>query len=715
LSGNNKIKSSFILSSLIANALVLAFFFTAFDISFGFFRFAPQPFAPNEIILLVVQGLFAYFVIGITVLIVSFFVLNRFGLKSGKDKNCTIFPLILSAISLWIVTSLNWLYYYFYFVKITPRFFQILTLLFALAVVLVLFAVFIFKKINGASGRWVEKYPLICLSLLIPLIAHISMMIIFSTAGYLKYESLTFGSLMLIAVSVAWSLIALFAGILSFKGKLGFSTPSIFKSLSVTVIFIVIPLFGVPAFFSSDEAAENGGYNYVLLTFDTLRADALGAYGGKFSTPVFNSFAAKNIVFEKSYSSAPWTIPSMVSLFSSQSPSKLSVGNSLDYYRISPEAETFSEALDKKRYKSAAFIGNYLLRKSSGISQGFDSVVTLNHHTPVMNRFSFILPLLGTMAAYTFPEEKYKYLMDSSQILKEGALRFIKENKGNNFFLWVHFVDPHDPYNPPGEFRGDIKGEKPWPLFAPMDESLGFPQLFQIRDGKIYLKNNEKKYIRQLYDGEVLYMDKIFEDILNALRDEGIYDKTVICVTSDHGEEFWEHNDYYHGQSLYDELVRVPLIFSIPGVGSPKKIQSLVSAIDVMPTFFDIAGIEKPALYEGESLMPYIEGEEESKDKRVFCEGTYYFEKRKAIIENNYKLIMGMESGKVELYDLEQNPEETEDVSFVKPEMMEKMKKELSDWIEKNNQAPKDSKESANDEKIREEQLNQMKALGYVN
>ncbi|RMF93653.1 MAG: DUF229 domain-containing protein, partial [Candidatus Schekmanbacteria bacterium] len=455
-------------------------------------------------------------------------------------------------------------------------------------------------------------------------------------------------------------------------------------------------------------------YNFILLTFDALRADSLGIYGGTTKTPSFDNFGNENIVFLNAHSLAPWTVPSMVGLFSSQFPSKLSIGNSKDYYTIPENVDTLAELLDKRGYRTGAFVGNYLLQKSTGILQGFDFSILVNHHTRTMNRFALIMPFLESALSLCIQEPEYKYLMNTSKYLVENTINFIRKNRNKKFFLWVHFVDPHDPYAPPQEFRKKDVEEK-WPVFAPMDPSLPYPQLSQIRMGKVALTDSDKEYIRELYNGEVLYMDKLFGNILQTLKDEKLLDNTVICVTSDHGEEFWDHGDYYHGQSLYEELIKVPLIISIPRIRSPKKIYNPVSTIDLMPTFFEIAGIPISKEFDGKSLMPFIKGEYNAAEPPIFAEETYYYEKKKAVIDGNYKLIFCMDSKKLELFDLSTDPYEKINIADKNPLLVKDMKKLLIDWIKKTKKKKKGYKETKEDLEKKRNQLNRMKALGYVN
>lgn len=714
---DNKISLNSFFSNSGTNALFLSLFFTAFDFSFGFFRNAPHPQSLSEILSTLLLGFIVYFVISFIIEVLFLFIFIRFrGNKIDADI-CPLGALVAGFILLWNLAVLNWLYYYFFYVKITPRFYQILTLLFTSSIVLVLLGILLFKTVNNGRFVWMKERRVVCFSAVIPLMIHTTVLTLISSGRHFVFESLTSLNLLLILISLIWAVIALTAGVVSFKGaKLHFTEPSRIKGFLIILIFIIVPIVILPLSFNdNDEETDGSAYNFVLLTFDTLRADALGVYGGGLPTSAFNKFAEENIVFENSHSTAPWTIASMVSLFSSQFPSKLSVGDSKDYYTIPDDADTFAEEMDKKGYKTAAFVGNYLLRESSGILQGFDSAISLNHHTRTMNRFTLILPLLETTISYCFPKPEFNYLMDSSKYLVQNTVDFIRGNSSKKFFLWVHFIDPHDPYNPPEEFRKNDDGKRPWPVFAPMDHSLKVPQLTEMRMGKTLLDESERKYAKDLYDGEVIYMDKMLSEILDVFKEQEIYGRTVICVTSDHGEEFWEHGKYYHGQSLYEELVKVPLIISIPGIDSAKRIKETVSSIDVIPTFFDIAGLKIPDNFDGRSLMPYIKGEKEIAVKSVFCEETYYYEEKKAVIKDNLKLIVEINSGNAELYDLSANPGETEDISSENPDIVEKLKKELFDWIKANSDSNKGSAESEQDIKKRNDQLNQMKALGYVN
>ena len=477
------------------------------------------------------------------------------------------------------------------------------------------------------------------------------------------------------------------------------------------IIISIIPFLKNLAFDNGKNVSSIKDLNVVILTLDALRADCLGIYDGNVKTPNIDKLAKEGIVFENAFSQAPCTIPSMVSFFSSYNPSVNKING---HIRLSTEKVTLAEELRLRGYTTCAMVANFLLGESSGVCQGFNHYLILHHHAGTT--YLYRLPIVDKLNKI-FHKLFYKNpILDTTKILTEKALKFLKKNYRHSFYLWIHYMDPHDPYSAREEFctleyKGKLK-----PYFAPMVRFWDTPQLSAIRKGTIYLNREDKEYIRALYDAEVSYLDQKIGEILSEIEKLGIKEKTIIILTSDHGEEFWDHGDYYHGQSLYDELIKVPLIIKSPTLPKGKRINHITRLIDVIPTIREILHLPKTEKLQGHSLIKIIKNKIK-KYHPAFSEENYYYEDRKSIRTQEYKLILGMDTGKIELYDIINDPYEKEDISTKKAKIAQKLTQQLLQIVAENkNYAAKFSSKIILEEE-KEKMLDlkkRLKALGYI-
>ncbi|MCP4641498.1 MAG: sulfatase [bacterium] len=421
--------------------------------------------------------------------------------------------------------------------------------------------------------------------------------------------------------------------------------------------------------------------NLVLITVDTLRAESCSSYGGAVRTDSIDSLAAGGTLFEQSYSLAPWTVPSMFGMFASQYPQALTPGGSLaewrrevSTYRFTHQEPTLAERLREKGYATAAFSGNLLVSDPKGIMRGFDRVIAFDPHSPVYSGPFEMTPLLRSVLARLWPEPFLRRPVDLSRILTDHAVAFLRAKGRGPFFLWVHHIDPHEPYDPPARYR-EMEGR--WPVFCPASPFWGSPQ-FDER-GNVDVPLEDRAYVQHLYEAEVAYVDDCVGRLLAPLDgDSG----TFVCLTSDHGEEFWEHGKFEHGHALYDELVKVPLIFEGPRIVA-QRIQSPVSAIDLMPTLADLMGVEPAACWRGGSLAPVLRGEATPQPRPCFAQATNYRawpNSFQMVDEESRKLIVEIDSGTKELFDLIQDPDEQRNVADGRMSDTEALTERLEMW-----------------------------------
>jgi arylsulfatase A-like enzyme len=239
------------------------------------------------------------------------------------------------------------------------------------------------------------------------------------------------------------------------------------------------------------------------------------------------------------------------------------------------------------------------------------------------------------------------YVSDAStRDLTRLAIAWLKSNRDEDFFLWLHYYDPHVPYGPPRKFLP--KGEPP-PRIGKF-----FAKHNEVRDKKFIPSPAEKEWIKKLYEGEVRYVDDSIGYFLDALKRLNIYDESLIVFGSDHGEEFWEHNGYEHGHALYNEVLQVPLIIKLPGSASNGRVDTWVSTERITPTILDIIGIQYDRNYLSDgSLSPlWSENKVQLNGQSIISKGTLYFQEQESVIFGDMKYIRFLGSGREELYNL---------------------------------------------------------------
>ena len=284
---------------------------------------------------------------------------------------------------------------------------------------------------------------------------------------------------------------------------------------------------------SKNISLDKNSINVILISLDTLRADHLKCYGYKRNTsPNIDKLAKDSVVFFNTFSHAPYTLSSHMSMMTSLLPMNhkvLYIDRSLN-----PSIKTLADLLRNNDYITVAFTGGGQVSARYGFSKGFD---------------------------FYYEEYMGGVHINSAERLFKHASKWIRKNKNLKFFLFLHTFQIHNPYHSPPPF-GQIflKKEYPWKYIS-LQEILGqgYPRLFRE------LKRIEKENVIALYDGEIRYTDECFiKPFIKELKKLNLYDRTMIILTSDHGEEFRDHYSWGHGHNLYNEVIKVPLIIKFP-------------------------------------------------------------------------------------------------------------------------------------------------------
>ncbi|MFH1999062.1 MAG: sulfatase [Planctomycetota bacterium] len=422
-------------------------------------------------------------------------------------------------------------------------------------------------------------------------------------------------------------------------------------------VYMAVLLVMTSCFSSPNEFRELQGV--VIIVLDTVRFDHLSCYGyGRQTSPNLSILAGKGVLFENAISSAPWTLPAMVGMFSADIPSSRNFDNKLKCSMV--------ESLQQAGISTAGITEGGFVSSHFGFDLGFDYYVDGdNLDLSQMN---------GSNVQTTIPDPEGR-IEDTFHKAEE----WLAAHKHENFFLFIHTYEPHAPYTRKTFTRGMTPGA--------VGETFQTKTLNKLQRGEISFNREEIAYLKALYDGGIQKSDTQIGKLIAHLDSLGLSDKTLIVVTSDHGEELGEHYASFagdHGHSVFDELIRVPLIIYNPcNPQSGRRIESQVRLLDLMPSVLDCLGVQPMYSAMGKSLVPLMSGLE-TKDRLALGGATKVGPERIFIRWLGYKMIRvvnpkpkGMPlkplPPPVALYDLYADPEETTDISAQKPEIVNDM------------------------------------------
>ena len=380
-------------------------------------------------------------------------------------------------------------------------------------------------------------------------------------------------------------------------------------------------LWSVPELLTCGETEPS----FLLVVLDALRADRLSAAGYKRrTTPYLDGFAAGDATrFASAFSGAPKTIPSVPQILTGLYFPHLRARTGLD------------ALLGPDRYElSRAVVNNpHVERWLAGQQPGFRTIVA------------------GEPNARTITSE---------------ALRFLSAAGSCRTALYLHYLDTHTPYrSPPRYARRFIDPRAPTTIGLTFDDVTG---TWQGRYGSTDLRR-----IADLYDGAIAWTDRQLGRLLRGLARRGRLAHTVVVVTADHGEELWDHGWFFHGQSLYDELLHVPLLIHVPGIEGGRTVDELVSTLDILPTVTEAAGFPQPD-GDGRSLLPLMRGIEgaATQSRSVFATVSLAEPRtpeRQAVRTRDRKLVRNVQDGTLEVYDLTADPRERDNLGAGNPDL----------------------------------------------
>jgi len=452
----------------------------------------------------------------------------------------------------------------------------------------------------------------------------------------------------------------------------------------------------------------------IVLWTDTLRRDHLDAYGYERETaPTLRKMADEGVLFQKNISQATWTKVSTPSLMTSLYPSTHGVQDFPDYLPAS--AITLAEVYRDAGYATVSFASNLFTGQFTNLHQGFEEV----HED-------------GSLPEVGSSKTSREYI--------DRFTRWLEEHRDVPFFAFVHLYDAHDPFEPRPPYATlwadpEKKEEHEAQLETvrgvmkePLAIAFGMPSEEELREAGID-PDEYVSYDQDWYDGSIRGLDTEIERLFERLRQLGLDRKTLTVFVADHGEEFLDHGHTFHGQSVYGELTRVPLIFRWPtGIKGGAIVDELTRTIDVMPTLLELSGLEAPEIAQGQSFAPLLRGDGDGWRSRPAVsekaatkagQGAPWPEHTEsyALVEGAFKLIHNRQrddgTPEFELFNVDEDPRDQNDVAAEHPDVVSRMAEALEGWYEMANGA-RLAPDAESTDGMSQQQLERLRSLGYI-
>jgi choline-sulfatase len=411
------------------------------------------------------------------------------------------------------------------------------------------------------------------------------------------------------------------------------------------------------------ETPKPRNANILLITLDTLRADHISSYNPRsVPTPHIDALAARGVRFLQAVAQVPLTTPSHACILTGTYPQVHKVRD-MGGFVLDKSIPTLASQAREAGFETAAFVGSATLSRSYGLNRGFETYNDDMGGTRETGLWPGIVPEIRADVVTARALEWLEQHDDSS-----GGI-----NSGKNFFLWVHYYDPHFPYDPPMPFKA--------------------------------------KYAKDPYSGEVAFTDAQVGRLLQWLGDHGLNEKTLIVLMADHGESLGEHGEWTHGVFLYDSTIHIPLIVAGPGIRRGQSVEQQVRSIDVMPTVTDFLAISTGGRVQGTSLMPLLASGKPVRTNYSYMETLYPktgmgWSELRGMRTDQWKLIV---APKPELYRLHEDGSETQNVKDRFPADADRLQKKIWEVT-----GPPGSLEKVERQPVDDETLRQLQSLGYV-
>jgi len=390
------------------------------------------------------------------------------------------------------------------------------------------------------------------------------------------------------------------------------------RSIAVVVVAVCVSAAGA-LWVRRAPGAAAPHLNLLVITLDTMRADALGAYGAADgATPNLDRLARSGVVFDDAIAAAPLTLPAHVSLFTAKYPPRHGVRDNGGFV-LDARQRTLAARLASAGFRTGGFVGAYVLDRRWGIARGFDTYVD------------------------DFDVEKARGPVPAgverrANDVADRALAWLETAAASRFFAWVHFYDAHSPYDPPEPYR--------------------------------------TRFAARPYAGEVAFVDSQVGRLIAFLEDRRLLDKTIVVAVGDHGESLGEHDESTHGFFVYRSVLRVPFVIASPaGTARGLNVSSTVRAIDLAPTLLELLGVPLNDAVDGRSLVPLMTGASRDLGLDAYSESMYAryhfgWSELKALTSGRYTYIS---APRPELYDTVQDPGQTRNLYDARRPLADRM------------------------------------------
>ena len=472
--------------------------------------------------------------------------------------------------------------------------------------------------------------------------------------------------------------------------------PAVFALVVVLLGLDMVP-GGPPASTTASGTPSDARWNIVVIVMDTARQDRLSCYGYEHATsPRLVELAKSSTLYTNAYSTSSWTAPGHASLFTGLH--SATHGVTQESWSMGDELITFAEVLSDRGYRTAGVVENPMLVSDRGYDQGFS----------------------------TYHESWRKKSRSGEQAVDDFRTALGTGQEGQPFLIFVNLIAPHSPYDSSGRFRDTFVTRPEIGIVSNMWR--------QYYTGRRSFSEDEIRHLSELYDAEILFTDHLIGEMIDELKELGLWDETVLIVTSDHGENIGEHSHVDHVFTLFETTTKIPMIVHGPGLFSAGGTDdSPVQLTDIFPTVLDLAGVDTSDFpSHGYSLL----GDGPPRDRDIFSEYYYpaqvlscfgreefrespmlrpYMRRIRSLTRGDLKFIWGSD-GKHELYDLARDPDELTNLVDSQPHAAARreMEEELTAWYRDLRPNEGAAEHEDDTDQLDEETKEALRSLGYL-
>ncbi|MFQ5638610.1 MAG: sulfatase [bacterium] len=470
--------------------------------------------------------------------------------------------------------------------------------------------------------------------------------------------------------------------------------------------------------------------NVLLILMDSVRSANLSCYGyHRNTTPNLDKFATQGVLFEQAISESCWTLPAHTSVFTGLYPVNHDVTISKD--ALPKNHPTLAGILKDEGYQTCCFSNNAYISPATGLTRGFGHVEDIWRIThprgikrTLMSRINIQLRKLGKLGApllaFTRLLRHLKKMVKEQKNTQDSGAEFTNQrikkwlseswDKEKPFFMYVNYMECHEKYYPPHPHDRKFMPSR----YSGWRVLRVNPEKSKILNASKKRRKEDIEILTALYDGELNYLDQKIGELLEFLKSCGLTEDTVTVITSDHGDSLGEHDELGHRTALYEQLIRVPLIIRYNDTFEPGgRMSKQVQLSDLYPTLLELAGADSAKL-KHKGFVSLCDLEKVRNRKFTISENTAPKSMdsmtSRTIRMERYKFIWNS-NGEHELYDLQEDPDELENIINSKPVVASQLQEQLQEWQQKNKDFKIGKGQSVFDEEVSE----RLRALGYIN